>query len=486
VVLEGALGGVICKNWAKGGDDFFINTTPGMKDWSVGEYPRRPVLTVEQSGITTVDQLVAFVFLQRVQASPVTYENEIGDEVPYAHRPGDQDVLRRTADGIVVTGEEEDESEAPAEGPGSSSGTDSSQPSSVPTTAGSEPSASGSHPPPPPRQVLSRPVSLLEETVVFNQGVKVMHEVFRSRTWYSNVNLKVFSSYRTVPPAPGSPEAEDPDSQQRVRRLRLVVYRVTSSAYSETVVDGFDDLREVVGTNHQHLLEPAREEEMFLHIAHSRMIVMEGMWNPEQDTYESEGDAFTLLLRRDRLYRMDKETPVHLGGEADEKFNKSKLIHDKNKRGRKVLRCAKNIQGTFLHVTVFEMTDDTVRWDEPPPPPKPADAIEAEKQEIERRRKKPFLVPALRLVSFDPKTGHKSVALPGREAILENVGGEFSPLLEPARRVELARLLVSFLMLKKPAPDADPIDIVLPYSGEKDVKLLRVGDTEGRGGDDPL
>lgn len=92
-------------------------------------------------------------------------------------------------------------------------------------------------------------------------------------------------------------------------------------------------------------------------------------------------------------------------------------------------------------------------------------------------------VPKLRIVSFDPLTGHKSVVLPVREAVLEAVGGEFGPLLEPWRRSELARCLVGYVVLRplaKPA-SSEPAhaasqkrEIALPWSGDPEAALLKV------------
>lgn len=94
---------------------------------------------------------------------------------------------------------------------------------------------------------------------------------------------------------------------------------------------------------------------MIRHIAHSRLVVMEGQWNAESDRYEPMADdSFTLLLRKDRLYSLDKATPIHLGGDEDEHANRNKLINDRFSRGRKVLRCARNVQGSFLHFTVSD------------------------------------------------------------------------------------------------------------------------------------
>lgn len=91
-------------------------------------------------------------------------------------------------------------------------------------------------------------------------------------------------------------------------------------------------------------------------------------------------------------------------------------------------------------------------------------------------------MPKLRIVSFDPLTGHKSVVLPVREAVLEAVGGEFGPLLEPWRRSELARCLVGYVVLRplaKPTPSepahaAQKREIALPWSGDPEAALLKV------------
>jgi hypothetical protein len=200
---------------------------------------------------------------------------------------------------------------------------------------------------------------------------------------------------------------------------------------------------------------------------------MEGLWNPETDRYEPEGDQFTLLLKRDRLYGLDKQTPVHLGGDADEEFNRDKLIREREKRGRKVLRCARNVGGIFLHLSVFEI---------PPPdaPPRDAlaqrvrDAIQIEEEQADQKRTKPWPAPQLRFIAFDPESGRQSVLMAPKEAVLEHVGGEFSPLLQPARRRELARALVNYLSLKN--PHAKPLlpEICMPHSGDVTWKPLKV------------
>jgi len=443
VVLRGAFAGVaIAKSGGADNQDYTPNVSATFKDPSVG--PCAQVIDGKSMEIITeVSQLVNAVWRRRCQLMHLEYSHEIGEQVPVRYFPG----------GSPETSSRSTDSAAKTKGnkPGTA-GQDGLK-GSLKATAVSKES--------PTKKLMARLFG--EEESVFNKGVKVLHELHRVKTWYANVNLRVFSSL-----VPVDGDVTKPGQ----RHLRFVVYRMSSSAYSDTTITGFEELRSVVGCHHQDLLEPDREEDMITHIAHRRMVVMEGLWNPETDTYEPEGDSFTLLLKYDKIYSFEKETPIHLGGDADQAFNKDKLILDKKKRGRKVLRCVRNVQGLLLHITVFDVVpepldggevDDVVM-----------DAIEADKLERERARKKPLEVPSLRFISFEPKTGYKSVLVPIRDAILENIGGEWSPLLELRRRIELARALIDCFALKPIAEDSPFNEIVLPWSGNRDTKILKV------------
>lgn len=411
-----------------GGDDFEVNASMPFKDTSVGALaasaplpPPPPTSSVfskrrhqrrAEPVIEELGELQAFVASARFQASMTTYEHELGHETPVAYRPPPpgtqpQPTLSTTTRRRMETMQQAKDRVAKEEGKEGA--------------------------PKAPAVVVSRRSSsvgedgpVAGEKVVFNQGVKVLHELHKVRTWYATVNLRVFESYTTAPAGEeeeGKAKEEraeaarresvtvaqklavpdkPPDPQRRV--LRLVVYRVTSSAYAHITITGFDMLREVVGSarqvrpsdrrpsdhgaripptscdpsyhillfsplssllitlvssalpcvlSSQDLIAPGQQEEMFRHIAHSRLVLMEGLWNAEVDRYEpTADDSFTLTLRRDRLYAMDKATPLHLGGSRDESANAKKLINDRVSRGTKILRCAKNIQGVFMHVTV--------------------------------------------------------------------------------------------------------------------------------------
>ena len=65
------------------------------------------------------------------------------------------------------------------------------------------------------------------------------------------------------------------------------------------------------------------------------MIVL-GTWNRDRDEYFETGTDFTVLLKRSRLYRSFKQTPVHLSGIKDQHANAHQLIDDGSRRGKKV------------------------------------------------------------------------------------------------------------------------------------------------------
>lgn len=263
-----------------GGDDFEVNASMPFKDTAVGalaasaplppppptssvfskrRHQRRAEPVMEELG-----ELQAFVASARFQASMATYEHELGHETPVAYRPpppGTQpQPLSTTTRRRMETTQQAKERTAKEEG---KEGKEEAPKAAAPIVSRRSSSLGEDGPVP-------------GEKVLFNQGVKVMHELHRVRTWYGTVNLRVFESY-TAAPAGEEEEGKEkereearaeakrresvtvaqklavpdkpPDPQRRV--LRLVVYRVTSSAYAHITITGFDMLREVVGSARQ-------------------------------------------------------------------------------------------------------------------------------------------------------------------------------------------------------------------------------------------
>ena len=179
---------------------------------------------------------------------------------------------------------------------------------------------------------------LKENRLVFNQGVKVKHGVVESLSYEKGMVMKVYESFD--------------DNMDRV--LTLEIYSPNNSGKGVVYIRGDTDLREVVGPHVEELLEPENEEEMFHHIAHHRMKIADGLWNEDTEVYEKNDDMFTVILTRNRLYKHTKETPLGLGGSADQEENRDKLIDRRAFRGRKLLRKAIKVSGILLQVQVRE------------------------------------------------------------------------------------------------------------------------------------
>lgn len=176
-------------------------------------------------------------------------------------------------------------------------------------------------------------------------------------------------------------------------QLRAAVYYSKLAAYSEVSIKGFDDLRQVidccvcgwawawcyvspkfhpsfsptsswtpnccrfftsktrpffqvVGALHQALAHEWRHQPrddgvagaLFNFIFHHRAMIVVGTWDGDRDGYVEHGTDFTVLLKRSRLYRSFKQTPVHLSGVQDAQANAHQLIDDASRRGMKVCK----------------------------------------------------------------------------------------------------------------------------------------------------
>lgn len=260
-----------------GGDSFVVNRSQAYKDAAVGPYHLQPADAArkarQEPTMAFVSELLDWVASERCQARMARYEHEIGHELPVSYRPTLLASPAATEDPSLLTATQKAKRQQQQDAAAGKS--DGVRPASPVPPSGGEGGNNkeggggafkrglGAGGPEGPEA---------GEVVVFNQGVKVLHELHHIRTWYSSVNLRVFASYPPPPPRPPEPEPTDPVERQmrrqslsntqplpvpreppdpRTRRLRFVVYRVTSSAYSQVTISGFDELREVVGTARQ-------------------------------------------------------------------------------------------------------------------------------------------------------------------------------------------------------------------------------------------
>lgn len=112
------------------------------------------------------------------------------------------------------------------------------------------------------------------------------------------------------------------------------------------VVDQFYHRRalQVVGPLQQPLAYAWRQEQrtdeaakaLFNFIFRTRAMIRAGTWEDNVGNYVEHGSDFTVLLKRSRLYRSIKQTPIHRSGEQDAQFNSGQLIDDVIRRGRKL------------------------------------------------------------------------------------------------------------------------------------------------------
>lgn len=65
-------------------------------------------------------------------------------------------------------------------------------------------------------------------------------------------------------------------------------------------------------------------------------MVVAGTWDGGREEYVEHGSDFTVVLKRSRLYRSFKQTPVHLSGGQDAQANAHQLIDNASYRGNKV------------------------------------------------------------------------------------------------------------------------------------------------------
>eukprot|EP00903_Cladosiphon_okamuranus_P017650 g16254.t1 len=227
--------------------------------------------------------------------------------------------------------------------------------------------------------------------------------------------------------------------------LRAAVYYPKLAAYAEVSIKGFQDLRQVVGALHQALAHEWRHQpkddgaadDLFNFIFHHRAKIVVGMWDGDRDGYFENGTDFTVLLKRSRLYRSFKQTPVHLSGIKDEQANAHQLIDDRSRRGRKVFRRAVNVSSTLFQVTAYEVPAPEARQG---------------------------AAPTLRFIAYDPKTQVQLIAVIHPDAVLELGGGPHSPWMAEDKREVLAEILAEALRLKT-GHDGPPT-LILPWSGE--------------------
>ncbi|CAN0145147.1 unnamed protein product [Scytosiphon promiscuus] len=283
------------------------------------------------------------------------------------------------------------------------------------------------------------------ECVIFRRAVSVKKDDWERHQPVCDTIITVFhSSARGI-------GDEYPANDQL--HLRAAIYYSKLGAHAEVNIDSYDDLRQVVGPLHQSLAHEWRRqskdigsgEALFNFIFHDRAMIVEGTWDGDRDEYVKNKSDFTVVLKRSRLYRSFKQTPVHLSGEQDAQANTHQLIDNASCRGKKVFRRAATISRTLFQLTAYEIPSlESVR----------------------------SAAPTFKFIAYDPKAQKQLITVIGTDAVLELGGGPHSPWMARDKREVLAEIVAQALRLKID-PDGAPY-LVVSWSAENLVFMDEV------------
>lgn len=329
------------------------------------------------------------------------------------------------------------------------------------------------------REILGR-----GEILVVESGVKTNFRDIKSR-WAGHVSIKV---YETI-----CWQGEDGVG----RRLRFEVFDPITTGYYEGLIRNSRHLLEVCGVRGRDLLIKDKTLEMVLFIAKYRMFLVKNDVTFDGDAVP-EGEAhYRVEFESERLFGNTKVTPIDRGGEADEEFNKTKLIELNNLRGKKILRLARRVSGVILQLTVFEVppvdkktlkkmrTGIDFDEDEEGGKKRTRKVINDEGEEVEepigdddedededaakgksllsKTKIAHFEAPTLRVIGYDSRSKRKVVYIATPELLVEKAGGPYSPYLDPNKRRDLAKILCESLQLI--FPRSKPFELFVPWSG---------------------
>lgn len=77
-------------------------------------------------------------------------------------------------------------------------------------------------------------------------------------------------------------------------------------------------------------------DRLFYFIFRERAVIKLDYWDANLDLFVEHGTNFVVTLKKSRIYRSFKQTPVHLSGTRDQEANERYLIHHSECRGKKV------------------------------------------------------------------------------------------------------------------------------------------------------
>jgi len=263
------------------------------------------------------------------------------------------------------------------------------------------------------------------------------------------------------------------------KRLKFEVYEPGSAQTYVGFVTNLNHCMRILGNHGKDLLDPAKITEMILFISKFRMRVVDNSITWDGHPNEPDAPQYRIEFETVRLFDDEKITPVNVGGEADEDANKDKLFDAEKKRGKKIIRLVRRVNGQLMQLTVFEVSTSpesllaiadskiasaSMSAEE--------EAGEGETEEslqkgaAENRpdtKMKRHVPPTLKIIGYDPRSKRKASYVAPPAAILEVAGGIYSPYLEYSRRRELAKIACEALSLN--FPKGKPFELVMQWSG---------------------
>lgn len=298
-------------------------------------------------------------------------------------------------------------------------------------------------------------------------GVKTCYREGKAR-WHGHVSVKIFETMCWLTKGGVG------------RRLRVVVFEPGCSQYFEGIIRNSRHLSEVLGIHGQDLMAKNKSEEMVLFIARYRMEVVK--FSPSWDgvdALESNPPLFRIEFKKDRMFEEDKITPINERDNEDANSNKDNLFNPEAMRGVKLLRMVRRVSGLLMQLTIFEIPSkekekssvvklSTNEIDDNDDIPETTTAVkEITNGEVITMSKvlKSYHAPTLRIIGYDPGTKRKSICLASPAAVVEVVGGRYSPYLKPDRRKELARVVGDSLILFFAKGGDASFELVAPWSG---------------------
>ena len=240
------------------------------------------------------------------------------------------------------------------------------------------------------------------------------------------------------------------------KNFKFDVYEPGTAQTYTGFIEDIKHLRRILGKFEKDLEDPAKVTEMILFVAKFRMWVVDNKMTWDGEVNDAGAAPYRIEFETVRVYTEDKVTPINEGAEGDAEANKNKLIEAQKRRGIKISRQVRRVNGVLMQLTTFEVATSKEH----------RAAIQGSVDLVESGEERAiplFEPPTLKIIGYNPRSKRKTTYIAPPAAILEVAGGVHSPYLDPKRRRELARIAGDALALK--FPKDGPPELVMAWSG---------------------